>query len=151
VLFAAGLTIFMLGERRDLLLPRLGDLKPIADHVPDWLVQYFMVVPKHGCFRMNPTESLHNFNVNCRAAGDALFLAVKHSNVGVHVYDNALWVAMQPGGENAVRWCDTCFPALLGGVRITFEYVEKGTGCNRAQLHALCEAITGHPFIEGLA
>lgn len=149
-LFALELTIFILGERRDLLLPTLGDLKPISDHIPDWLVQYFMVVPKYGCFRLGPAESLHRFNEGCSAAGVALFSAVKHKSVGAHVYDNALWAAVEPGGENSVRWCDRCFPVLPGGARITFEYIEQVTGCNRAQLHALCDAITGQPFIEGL-
>jgi len=150
-LFEMGLAIFILGERRDLMLPTLGEMKPLKDHIPDWLVQHFMVVPKHGCFRLNPSEPLHFFNPSCSVATETLFRAGRRRNVGVNVYSNALWAAMKPNSENAVRWCDTCFPPLSGGARISFEYIEKVTGLNRWQLHSLTDAITGQPFIEGLA
>jgi len=42
-LFEMGLAIFILGERRDLMLPTLGEMKPLKDHIPDWLVQHFML------------------------------------------------------------------------------------------------------------
>jgi transcriptional regulator with XRE-family HTH domain len=150
-LFEMGLAIFIVGERRDLMLPTLGEMKPLKDHIPDWLVQHFMVVPKYGCFRLSPTEPLHSFNTSCTQAGDTLYRAAKRRNVPVHVYSNALWAAMKPNSENTVRWCDTCFPPLSGGARISFEYIEKVTGLNRWQLHSLTDAITGQPFIEGLA
>lgn len=150
-LFEMGLAIFILGEHRDLMLPTLGEMKPLQDHIPNWLVQHFMVVPKHGCFRLNPAEPLHSFNTSCSAATDTLFRAAKRRNVGVHVYSNALWAAMKPNSENAVHLCDTCFPPLSGGARISFEYIEKVTGLNRWQLHSLTDAITRQPFIEGLA
>ena len=86
------------------------------------------VVPKHGCFRLNPTEPLHLFDASCSAAGATLYRAAKRRNVEVHVYSNALCEASQPGGEAAVRWCDTCFPLLNGGARISFEYIEQVTG-----------------------
>ncbi len=148
-LFELGVVLFVLGERRDLLLS--SDLKPLKDHIPNWLAQHFMVVPKHGCFRLNSDDPLHRFNVDCKAASDALFLAVKNKEVGAHVYDNALWAAMQPATKETVRWCETCFPLLPGGARITFEYIEQVTGMSRYQLHALCNAITAQPVIEGLA
>ncbi len=150
-LFEMDLAIFIISERRDLMLPTLGDMKPLKDHIPNWLVQHFMVVPKHGCFRLSPAEPLHSFNASCSVAGDTLFQAARRRNVGVNVYSNALWAAMKPTSENAVRWCDTCFPPLSGGARISFEYIEKVTGLNRWQLHSLTDAITGQPFIEGLA
>jgi hypothetical protein len=151
-LFGLGLAIFILDERRDLLLPSIGDLKPISDCM-DCRVQHTMIIPRHGCFRLNATEPLHLFNDSCSVAGEALFRAAKHHDIGmpVHVYSNALWAATQAGGEDAVRWCGTCFPPLNGGARISFEYIEQVTGLKRHQLHALCDAITGQPFIEGLA
>jgi hypothetical protein len=85
-----GLATFILGERRDLMLPTLGEMKVLKDHIPDWLAQHFMVVPKHGCFRLNPAEPLHFFNMPCSIAGDTLFRAAKRRNVPVHVYTNAL-------------------------------------------------------------
>jgi transcriptional regulator with XRE-family HTH domain len=151
-LFEMGLVIFILDERRDLLLPSIGDLKPQSDYM-DCRVQHTMIVPRHGCFRLDATEPLHLFNDSCSVAGESLFRAAKHHDIGmpVHVYSNALWAAMQPGSEDAVRWCDACFPPLSGGARITFEYIEKVTGWTRAQLHTLCDAVTGQPFLEGLA
>jgi transcriptional regulator with XRE-family HTH domain len=151
-LFGMGLAIFILDERRDLLLPGIGDLKPLSDYM-DCRVQHTMITPRHGCFRLDATEPLHLFNDSCSVAGEALFRAAKHHDIGmpVHVYSNALWAATQAGGEEAVRWCDTCFPPLYGGARISFEYIEQVTGLKRHQLHALCDAITGQPFIEGLA
>lgn len=150
-LFEMGLAIFILGERRDFVLSTVGEMKPLKDHIPDWLVQHFMVVPKHVCFRLNPAEPLHFFDSSCSVATDTLFRAAKRGNVGVHVYSNALWAAMKPNSENAVHWCVTCFPPLSGGARISFEYIERVTGLNRWQLHSLTDAITGQPFIEGLA
>jgi transcriptional regulator with XRE-family HTH domain len=150
-LFEMELSIFIIGERRDLMLPTIGDLKPLKDHIPDWLVQHFMVVPKHGCFRLNPTEPLHRFNASCSAAGDTLYRAAKRRNTEIQVYSNALWAALQPGGEAAVQWCNACFPPLNSGARISFEYIEQVTGWSRSQLHSLTDAITGQPFIEGLA
>jgi len=150
-IFDLGLAILVVGEHRDIVLHTVGQLKPIKDHDPDWLVQHFMVVPKHGCFRLNSAEPLHFFNSSCCLATDTLFRAVKRRNAGVHVYSNALWAVLRPNSENAVRWCDTCFPPLSGGARISFEYIEKVTGLNRWQLHSLIDATTGQPFIEGLA
>jgi transcriptional regulator with XRE-family HTH domain len=149
-LFGLGMVLFILGERRDLMLPTLGDLRPLRDHIPDWTVQHLMVVPKHGCFRLGPGGELHRFNESCEAASDALFRAVKQK-IGAEVYENALWAAMDPRVGNTVRWCDICFPLVSGGSRITFEYIEQVTGLSRYQLHALCDAITGLPFIDGLA
>jgi len=107
-LFEIGLAIFILGERRDLMLLTVGDMKPLKDHIPDWLVQHFMVVPKHGCFRLTPAEPLHFFNACCSVAGHTLFHAAERRNVSVHVYTNALCAALRPNSENAARWCDNC-------------------------------------------
>jgi hypothetical protein len=80
---------------------------------------------------------------------ETLYRAAKRRNVGVHVHSNTLWAALQPGGEAAIRWCDSCFPPFNGGARISFEYIEQVTGWSRSQLHSLTDAITGQPFIEG--
>jgi transcriptional regulator with XRE-family HTH domain len=151
-LFETGLEIFILDERRDLLLPIVGGVKPLSDHM-EWRVQHIMVVPRNGCFRLSPNESLHAFNDSCPQAAETLYRAAKNSDEGLSllVYANALWGATQPGVEEAIHWCDICFPPLSGGARITFEYIERVTGWSRAQLHALCDAVTGQPFLEGLA
>ncbi len=151
-LFELELAIFILDEQRDLLLPTVGEIKPSSDHM-ECRMQHIMVIPKHGCFRLSATEPLHSFNSACSVAGKSLLQATKGSDVGmpVYAYSNALWAAAEPGGEKTVRWCDTCFPPLYGGARLSFEYIEQVTGWNRAQLHGLCEAITGQPFLEGLA
>ncbi len=149
-IFDLGLQLFMLDECRDWLLPTIGEMKPLKDHMVCH-VKHLMVVPKHGCFMVNDAEPLHCFSSSCSGAGEVLFNAVKGKFPTVQVYPDALWTAFHPGGEFSLRWCDNCFPPLLGGARITFEYIEKVTGLNRIQLHALCEAITGQPFLEGLA
>jgi transcriptional regulator with XRE-family HTH domain len=150
-LFDLGFGFYLMDECRDLFLPTIGELKPTADYIEDWRIRYFMLVPSHGCFRLTHADQMHWFNGDCRAAGEAFFRAVKEENTGAHVFTNALFAVTQPGGENSVRWCDTCFPLLPGGARISFEYIQQVTGWDRAQLHALIDAVTGEPFIEGLA
>ncbi len=150
-LFDRGFVFFLLDESRDLLLSPIGDLKPIQDHIKDWRVRYFMLVPRNGCFRLSNTEPLHRFNQSCEAAANVLLRRVREVNVPIYVYSNALWAVTAPGEESRVSWCDTCFPRLSGGVRITFEYIEEVTGLSRAKLHAICDAVTGQPFLEGLA
>ena len=81
---------------------------------------------------------------SCSAAGHTLYRAAKRRNVVVHVYSHALGVALQPGGEAAVHWCDTCFPPLNGGTRVSFEYIEQVTGWSRSQLNSLSDAVTSH-------
>lgn len=150
-LFDLGLAIFVLDETRDLLLPSGGDMKPLKEYIDNWRVQHLLVIPRHGCFRLGESEPLHLFNDSCETGLNALFRTAKRQTHGTQVYSNALWAALKPGGEDSVCWCDTCFPSLPGGGRVTFEYIERVTGWNRAQLHALCDAITGQPYLEGLA
>jgi transcriptional regulator with XRE-family HTH domain len=145
-LFALKLAIFILDERRDLVLPKNGFLKPEKPYTEDWRVQYFLVVPLHGCFRMNPAEPLHRFNENCPAAGDAVFHAVTHQDVGLHVFANALFAY-----SGTTNWCDVCFPVLSDGSRISMEYVEQITGLGRDKLYAMSEAAVGEEFLNGLA
>ena len=145
-LFNLKLAIFILGERRDLMLPKNGFLKPEKPYIDDWRVQYFLVVPLHGCFRMKPTEPLHRFNENCAAAGGAIFHAVTHRDVGLHVFANAL-VAY----TDTTNWCDACFPVLSDGSRISMEYMEQVTGMGRDKLCALTEAADVDGFLNGLS
>jgi transcriptional regulator with XRE-family HTH domain len=145
-LFALKLAIFILDERRDLILPKSGFLKPEKPYIDDWRVQYFVVVPRHGCFRTDASAPLHRFNEDCAAAGDAVFHAVTHEDVGLHVFANAL-VAM----AETTNWCDVCFPVHSDGSRLNFDYVEDVTGLRREQLYALYEAATGEEFLQGLA
>jgi transcriptional regulator with XRE-family HTH domain len=146
-LFDLKLAMFVVGERKDLLFKPDGVLKPQKPYMDDWRVQHFLVVPQHGCFRQSPAERLHRFNDNCSAAGDALFHAVTHRDVGLHVFANAL----VPYSE-ITNWCDVCFPVLSDGSRISLEYMEQITGLDRDQLYALTEAATGEEdFLNGLA
>lgn len=150
-LFDFGFAFYLMDESRDLFLPTIGELRPAIDYIENWCVRYFMLVPRHGCFRLTPADQLHRFSGDCRAAGEAFFRTAKQESTGAHVYANALYAVTQPGGESSLHWCDVCFPLLPNGARISFEYAQQVTGWDRAQLHALLEAVAGEPFIEGLA
>jgi hypothetical protein len=144
-LFDLGFAFYMIDERKDLLLPRSGSC------IDDWRVRYFMLVPRHGCFRLTTSEPTHRFDGSCGAAGEAVFNMVKRENTGFFVFTNGLYAVTQSGGESRVNWCDTCFPRLACGARISFEYIQRVTGLNHAQLDAVLEAVTGKPFLQGLA
>lgn len=57
-LFDLKLAICTLDERRDLILRDNGFLKPEKPYIDGWRIQYFLVVPRHGCFQKNPSASL---------------------------------------------------------------------------------------------
>jgi transcriptional regulator with XRE-family HTH domain len=149
-LFASGFAFFLLDERRDLRLSTIGGIQPEQSFIENWAVRYFLLVPRHGCFNLDKDTPLHRFNEDCREAGNTLFRSIREGT-GLHVYTNALCAMPEAGNEGSIRWCDTCFPVFHGGARIGFDYIEQVTGMNRIQLQAMCEAITGHPFLEGLA
>jgi transcriptional regulator with XRE-family HTH domain len=116
-LFDLELAIFLLDERRDLLLPSIGMLKPAKPYIDDWRVQHFLVVPRHGCFRLSPIEPLHRFNETCPAAGDALFRAInEQENIGVEVFGNALYAVTPHPPDGTMNWCDSCFPVVEDGL-----------------------------------
>jgi len=133
------------------MLPSNGAMKPIKNHIDNWRVQHFLVVPRHGCFQINATEPLHRFDDGCRAAGDTLFRVLKEENGGALVYTNALIAVSETGRKRGIRWRETCFPELPDGRRISFEYIAQVTGQDIAQVHALYEAFAGQQFLEGLA
>src|SRR6266567_1253541 len=145
-LFDLNLAIFILDERRDLILAKNGVLKPEKPYIDDWRVQYFLVVPRHGCFRTSPPAPLHRFNVDCAAAGEAVFHAATHEDVGLHIFANALVAVLE-----TTNWCDVCFPVHSDGSRLDFDYVEQVTGLRRDQWHTLFEEATGEEFLRGLA
>ncbi len=95
-LFEIGLEIYILDERRDLLLPSVGEVKPLSDHM-ECRVQHIMVVPRNGCFRLSPDQSLHAFSDSCPQAGENLYRAARHCDEGmsVLVYANALWAPLR--------------------------------------------------------
>ena len=144
-LFDLKMAIFILDERQDLLLRDTGFLKPEKPYIDDWRVQYFLVVPQHGCFQINPSAPLHRFNENCAKAGEAVFQAIKKEN-GLHIFNNALMAI----SENT-NWCEECFPLHSDGSRLNFDYVEQITGLNRTQLYELFEAESGEQHLQGLA
>lgn len=144
-LFDLKLAIFILDERRDLLLRDTEFLKPEKPYNEDWRIQYFLVVPRHGCFHTNPSAPLHKFNQGCAKAGEAVFQAIK-GDVELHVFTNAL-VAIS---ENT-NWCEECFPLHSDGSRLSFDYMLQITGLNRTQLYELFEAESGEQHLQGLA
>ena len=150
-LFDLKQAIFLMDERRDFILPSSGDLKPVRDHIDNWRVQHFLVVPLHGCFQLSPTEPLHRFNGSCRSAGEAMFRVMKEEREGALVYSDALVAVIQAGGGNRIHWCNTCFLQQNGGRRIGFEYIAQVTGRMIAEVYAEYEAFTGQQFIEGLS
>ena len=138
----------MLDECRDWLLPTIGEMKPLKDHMVCH-VKHLMVVPKHGCFMVNDAEPLHCFSSSCSGAGEVLFNAVKGKFPTVQVYPDALWTAFHPGGEFSLRWCHNCFPPLLGGARITFEYIEKSPALIAFNCTPCVRQSRGSPFLRG--
>jgi transcriptional regulator with XRE-family HTH domain len=145
-LFAMKLAIFIVGEQRDLILRNDGFLKPEKPYIDDWRVQYFLVVPRHGCFRTNPSAPLHRFDVDCKAAGRAVFDSLTRENVGLQIFANALTAIL----ENP-DWCDVCFPVHSDGSRLSLEYLEQITGLKRSQWYDLLEESTDQHFLQGLA
>jgi transcriptional regulator with XRE-family HTH domain len=145
-LFDLKLAMFILDERRDLILPKNGFFKPEKPYSEDWRIQYFLVVPRHGCFRTSPSTPLHRFNDNCVAAGEALFHAATHEDVGIHIFANALVAVLE-----TTNWCDVCFPVHSDGSRLDFDYLEQLIGLRRDQWHALFEEAAGEDSLEGLA
>jgi transcriptional regulator with XRE-family HTH domain len=144
-LFDLKLAMFILDERRDLIFPKNGFLKPEKPYIDDWRVQYFLVIPRHGCFRASPSAPLHRFNENCTAASEAVFQAATHED-GIHIFTNVLAAVLE-----TVNWCDVCFPAHSDGSRLDFNYLEQVIGLRRDQWHTLFEETTGEEFLEGLA
>ena len=144
-LFEMKLAMFIVDERRDLILRKSGIFTPEKPYIDDWKVQYFLVVPLHGCFRTNPSAPLHRFDANCESAGDVVFDAVQR-NHGLHIFTNA-FLAMS---ENT-NWCDVCFPLQPDGSHLSLEYAEQVTGLRRDQWHDLLQQSAGEDFLQGLA
>ena len=131
-LFGLGFAFLLLDERRDLLLPDVPGLPPPAQQcIEDWRVRHSLLVARHGCFQASSDEPLHRFHEGCRVAANTLFRMVKEEGAGVCVFRNALYAVVNAGGESAMRWCDTCFPQLPGGARLSFDYIEKPTDISR--------------------
>jgi transcriptional regulator with XRE-family HTH domain len=145
-LFDLKLAIFILDERRDLLLRDTAFLGPDKQYIDDWRIQHFLVVPRHGCFQINASAPLHRFNESCARAGEAVFQAIKQENVGLHVFSNALVAT----SENT-RWCEECFPPHPDGSRLNVDYLEQITGLSRTQLYELYETESGEQYLQGLA
>ena len=150
-LFDLGLAFYLLDEQRDLLLqPTLGGLTP-TERCIDWRIRYFALVPRYGCFQLSRSGPLHRFDQSCSSAAQAFLQTQKNSDTGAFIYKNALYAGTPPGSENGVNLCNWCFPPSPGGQRITLEYVRSVTGLSEGQFQEICEAITGEPFLDGLA
>jgi transcriptional regulator with XRE-family HTH domain len=145
-LFDLNLAFLILGERRDVLLRGTEFLKPEKPHIDNWRTQYFLVVPRHGCFQTSPSALVHRFDRNCEEAGETVFRAIKEENVGLHIFNNAL-VAI----SKDTNWCEKCFPRHSDGSRLSLDYLEQITGLNRTQLYELYEAESGEQHLQGLA
>ncbi len=147
-----GFAFFMLDERRDILLKPLNGIAPKEDHIPNWGIRHYLLVARHGCFQLDRSSPLHQFNESCPSCGETLLTLLREQGSGAMVYANALFAIGPLGDENKVRWCDTCFPPVLSGSRIGLDYMEMVTGMRREELQRLYEAIVDtEPFMEGLS
>lgn len=151
-LFDLGPAFFLLDERRDLLLPTIPGLaKPSADHIENWRVRHFLLVSRHGCFQAGSADTLTDSTravaqreTRCSMPSRKRIKDSTSLGTPCLLFTNA-------GGEDAIRWCETCFPPTPTGTRIGFEYLEQVTGMTRAQLHAISEEIAGQLFLHGVA
>ena len=151
-LFDLGFAFLILDERRDILLNSGPGLTPIADHIPNQEIRYYLLVAPQGCFQIDASSPLHRFNASCQLGGETLLMTAKTSDLGVLVYGNALIAVGRLGDESRVCWCGTCFPPSSCGTRIGFDYIEHVTGLRREQLQCLYEAVAGEEFfMEGLS
>jgi transcriptional regulator with XRE-family HTH domain len=151
-LFDFGFAFLILDERRDILLNSGNGLTPIADHIPNQEIRYYLLIVPHGSFQIDANSPLHRFNGSCPLSGETLLKAAKTQDLGILVYANALIAVGQLGDESRVCWCDTCFPPSHSGPRIGFDYIEQVTGLRREQLQCLYEAEAGDElFMEGLS
>lgn len=150
-LFDMELAFFVMDERKDVILPDLGHLKPTKRCIDNWRVLYYLVVPRHGCFQVGEASPLHRFNQTCEDSGQTIFRAIKQSDGGALVYGNALHAVVQAGGEDRIQWCNTCFPQRSDGQRISLEYIAQVTGREAAEIYADYQESSGHPFIQGLS
>ena len=150
-LFDMGFSFLLLDERRDLLLRSVPGLpRPETDFIDDWRIRHYLLVGRHGCFQQETTGPLHRFDRGCREASDALWRRDK-SDAGMFVYSNMLYAIIRVGDENAVPWCDTCFPALENGARVSSEYLEQITGMTRQKLYEIYERMNETQFLQGLS
>jgi transcriptional regulator with XRE-family HTH domain len=150
-LFGMGFAFYLVDEQIDLFLPALNEtIKPTTDHI-DWHIRHFALVHKSGCFQMSKTEPLHRFDQKCQAGGRAFLRALKEPKTGVYTYTNVLFVLPEKGTrQDLVTWCDTCFPLLPDGNRISVGYLEQ-IGLTLAQLTSRIDNVTGDPYLEGLS
>jgi hypothetical protein len=151
-LFEHNLAFYVMDERGDLLLGNDGALKAEKSYMDDWRVRHFVLVPRHGCFRLGSSEPLHRFDEDCPSSKDALFRAVTQRNTpDAHVVADALVAITAPTFVGTgINWCDICFPVLEDGSRLNFDYIERVTGLDRAKLHSMWEESTGESFLHGL-
>jgi hypothetical protein len=113
-LFGLDLSIFVMLECKDFILPDIGQLKPTQPCIDNWRVLHHLVVPRHGCFQIDSEKTIHRFNPACHEAGETMFRAVKEPQGGALVYSTALFALNLPAGEGRIQWCDTCFPLGSG-------------------------------------
>jgi transcriptional regulator with XRE-family HTH domain len=152
-LFEMKIAIFAMDVQRDLILPDIGDLKPNQRFGDDWRVRYFLFIPRHGCFRVNPDEPLHRFNENCPAACATLFEGIAgRETPGLEVVANALVAITEPDIlRRGLNWCESCFPLHADGSRLDFEYLETVTGFDQARLYAIWQETNGDDSLQGLS
>lgn len=141
-LFARQLVFYFVDEQRDLLLPTIEHLPaPTVNHIADWRVRHFLLVPRHGCFPA-PGGALHRFDRQCQAAGDAIFRALRDRGgaSGFPIFANAIAPVAAAQDENCITWCETCFPLDGTGSRIGIDYIAQVTGLTNIQLTAMMES-----------
>jgi hypothetical protein len=141
-----GYGFLLLDEQKDLFLPNIPGLPPpVHPYIEGWRVRYYLLVPQHGCFRVNSDGPLHRFHEGCATAPESLLGVLKRDDKAALVFDSAFAAVVDAGGEEALYWCETCFPKLPTGTRLNLNYVEKVTRTSGTEQHPQKRALRA-PF-----
>lgn len=150
-IFSVGLAFVLLDESGDFLLSNATDLQPRKPFVADWRTRHFLLVLRHSCFQPNGTGPLHRFDSGCKVAGAELFRMLKSESSGVGVYANALCAVHKAGSEDALDWCEYCFPRPVSGLRVGFSYLESVVPeLRKGELSAALGSDKESEFLSGL-
>jgi transcriptional regulator with XRE-family HTH domain len=147
-----GLGLFSIQENFDRFLKSSPDQKPVP--FEGWTRGHFIIIPRFGCFRVGglaSPEKLHRFNAACPEAINQV-LKMFQEEIEVGIFSNALAVmAPQPGRNEPIAWCDSCFPNQPDGSRLTMAYFASVLGRTESELEQLMIQEMEDAQIIGLA
>jgi hypothetical protein len=132
------------------LLFSIQESKPESECIDDWRVRHYLLVSRHGCFQQEAAGPLHRFDAGCREASDTIWRR-REGNAGTFMFSNVLYAIIKAGDENAIPWCDGCFPVFSNGARVSTEYLEQVTGVTRQKMRKIYEGINETAFLHGLS